>query len=115
MWQYIFGIGNRAEGKSKKDFSGIMKYTFISGIPASGKSHLASKIAKEIGIQHFTIDDWWKEMKDDPKLKKWVDFFWNKAKEKYGSTTNCEKQWENILPLLDSRKNLPIFSILDHL
>ncbi|MDP2669186.1 MAG: hypothetical protein Q8P07_05125 [bacterium] len=73
-----------------------MKYAFISGIPASGKSYLAAKIAKDIGIQHFTIDHWWKEMSGDPKLKKWVDFFWNQNETEYWHTANCEQQWENI-------------------
>ncbi|OGN29619.1 MAG: hypothetical protein A3A33_05235 [Candidatus Yanofskybacteria bacterium RIFCSPLOWO2_01_FULL_49_25] len=73
-----------------------MKYAFISGIPASGKSYLAAKVAKEVGIQHFTIDYWWEEMKGDPKLKQWVDFFWNQNEAEYWHATNCERQWENI-------------------
>lgn len=73
-----------------------MKFTFISGIPASGKSYLAKKIAKEIGIKHICIDDWREEMKDDPELKKYVDFFWNQDKKEYWRTTNCEQQWKNL-------------------
>ena len=30
-----------------------MKYIFISGIPASGKSYLAKKVAKATGVLHF--------------------------------------------------------------
>ena len=49
-----------------------MKYAFISGIPASGKSYLAAKVAKAVGVQHISIDDWREDMSKDPALKKWV-------------------------------------------
>ena len=74
----------------------IMKYAFISGIPASGKSYLAAKIAKAIGILHVEIDEWQEEMKNDPELKKWVNFFWDQDEAEYWRTTNCDKQWENL-------------------
>lgn len=73
-----------------------MNYAFISGIPASGKSYLARKIAKEIGIKHICIDDWRQEMKSDLELEKWVDFFWNQDEKEYWRTTDCEQQWENL-------------------
>lgn len=73
-----------------------MKYVFISGIPASGKSYLAAKIAKAIGILHIEIDEWQEEMKNDPELKKWVNFFWDQDEAEYWRTTNCDKQWENL-------------------
>lgn len=73
-----------------------MKYVFISGIPASGKSYLAAKIAKAIGVLHIEIDEWQEEMKNDPELKKWVNFFWDQDEAEYWRTTNCDKQWENL-------------------
>lgn len=73
-----------------------MKYAFISGIPASGKSYLARKIAKETGIKNICIDEWREEMKDDPELKKWVDFFWNKDEKEYWRITDCAQQWDNL-------------------
>ena len=73
-----------------------MKNVFISGIPASGKSYLADKIAESLGVQHVAIDDWREEMKEDPVLKKWVDFFWNQDEAEYWRTTNCDQQWENL-------------------
>lgn len=73
-----------------------MKYAFISGIPASGKSYLARKIAKEVGIKHICIDDWREEMKSDPELEKWVDFFWNQDEVEYWKNTNCDRHWENL-------------------
>ena len=64
-----------------------MQYVFIGGIPASGKSHLARKIAKTTGARHVEIDTWRDEMAVDPKLKYWVDFFWNLDEEKNWRTS----------------------------
>lgn len=73
-----------------------MKYTFISGIPASGKSYLAAKVAKTVGALHVEIDELRKEMNNDPELKKWVMFFWNQDEVEYWKNTNCDQQWENL-------------------
>jgi len=73
-----------------------MKYTFITGIPASGKSYLAAKIAKAIDVQHIKIDDLREEMVNDPELKKWVDFYWNKDEKKYWDSTSYDQQWEDL-------------------
>lgn len=73
-----------------------MKYAFISGIPASGKSYLATKVAKATGALHIEIDEWREEMRSDPELKKWVDFFWDKDEAEYWRATNCDQQWENL-------------------
>src|SRR3989344_1223605 len=48
----------------------IMKYIFISGTPASGKSYLANKIANHLGVQHVSTEYW--------------------------RITNCDQQWENL-------------------
>ena len=73
-----------------------MKYAFISGIPASGKSYLAAKVAKVVGALHIEIDELREEMGKDSELKKWAMFFWNKNEEKYWQNTSCEQQWENL-------------------
>lgn len=73
-----------------------MKYVFIGGIPASGKSYLAKKIAEEFSIQHVCVDDWREDMQNDLELKKWVDFYWDKDEKEYWRNTNCDKQWENL-------------------
>jgi hypothetical protein len=73
-----------------------MEYAFISGIPASGKSYLAAKIAKEVGALHIEIDRLRKEMSSDPQLKKWEMFFWNQDEAAYWKNTNCEQHWENL-------------------
>src|SRR3989338_5488335 len=73
-----------------------MEYGFISGIPASGKSYLAAKVAKTVGALHIEIDELRKEMGKNPELKKWVMFFWNHDEAEYWKNTNCDEQWENL-------------------
>ena len=73
-----------------------MKYAFISGIPASGKSYLAAKVAKAVGALHVEIDDLREEMRSDMELKKWVDFFWDKDEVEYWKNTSCGQHWENL-------------------
>lgn len=73
-----------------------MKYAFISGIPVSGKSYLAAKVARIVGIQHIVIDDWREEMRKNSELKKWVDFFWNQDEKEYWRTMDCHQQWDNL-------------------
>ena len=74
----------------------LMRYAFIGGIPASGKSHLAEKIAKTTGVLHVAIDNWREEIRGDSKLKPWVNFFRDKNEEEYWKITHCEKHWENL-------------------
>ncbi|MBU1102483.1 hypothetical protein KJ853_02390 [Patescibacteria group bacterium] len=73
-----------------------MKHLFITGIPSAGKSYLAKKIAKATGAAHFDIDDWREEMRKDPELDKWVQFFWNKDEQIYWNQTSCLKHWQNL-------------------
>ena len=73
-----------------------MGYVFISGIPASGKSHLAQKMCEITGALHFKVDDWREEFRVN-KNADWVDFFWNKNESEYWSKTSCEEHWQNII------------------
>lgn len=74
----------------------MIKFAFVSGIPASGKSFLSSKVAKALVIPHIEIDNWREVMRGEPRLKEWVDFFWNKDEEEYLTTTTCDDSWENL-------------------
>ncbi len=74
-----------------------MKYIFISGIPTSGKSYLAEKVAQKTNSIHVNIDDLRSEMKKNPNLKHWVNFFWNKDEEKYWETITPEEHWNNLV------------------
>jgi len=73
-----------------------MKYAFISGIPASGKSYLAEIIALALKMKHFETDDWREEFRRDEHAD-WVDFFWNKNEAEYWAKTDCEEHWRNMV------------------
>lgn len=72
-------------------------YIFIGGIPASGKTYLAKKVAEQIGAFHFDLDTLRKEMANDPKLEYWVNLFFNQDEEKYLEETSCEEHWQNLV------------------
>lgn len=73
-----------------------VKYIFIGGIPAAGKSYLAKKIAKSTGALHFKVDDWREEFRVN-KHADWIDFFWNKNESEYWDKISCEEHWQNIV------------------
>lgn len=73
-----------------------MDTVFIGGISAVGKSYLADNVAKKTGAEHIDIDTFRSEMANDPLLKPWVNFFWDKDEKKYWKTVTCDKQWESI-------------------
>lgn len=74
-----------------------MAYIFIGGIPASGKSYLAAKLAKEAGTFHVNLDDLRKDMTKDPKLESWVNFYWNLDEKKYYEESSCDQLWQNLV------------------
>lgn len=75
----------------------MAKYAFIGGIPASGKSYLAKKVAEETGIIHVDLDKLrCSEMIKNSELKPWVEFFINKDEKSYWENTSCEEDWENL-------------------
>lgn len=74
-----------------------MSYVFISGIPTSGKSFLANKLAKNLGAFHLDTDTLREEMGKDQKLEPWVNFYWNQDEKKYLTDTSCEEQWQNLV------------------
>lgn len=74
-----------------------MNSVFITGIPTAGKSYLADKIAKSLGITHVKMDAIRDEMVKDPTLEPWVNFFWHKNEAEYYPATPSEEQWQNIV------------------
>ncbi len=74
-----------------------MNNVFIGGIPASGKTYLAKKMAQEYELLYVGIDDFRDEMAKDPKLEPWVNFYWNLDEEKYYQETNTDTQWKNLV------------------
>lgn len=74
-----------------------MSYVFIGGIPASGKSYLAEKISSRTKAVHVDLDSLREEMVKDPKLKYWVNFYWNQNEEEYLRNTSCAEKWKNLI------------------
>lgn len=74
-----------------------MSYVFIGGIPASGKSFLAKKIAEKTNAFHLDIDTLRSEMAEDPNLKPWVNFYWDQDEKIYLTETSCQEKWSNLV------------------
>ncbi len=84
-----------------------MNKLFITGIPASGKSYLAKKLAKKTGGIIVSLDDFRESLASDGRYGKWVNFFLDKNEEKYYTETSKDKQWNNIV--LQSEGLWPVF------
>ena len=74
-----------------------MHSVFITGIPTSGKTYLAQKMASRFGMIHVKVDDIIEEMIKDPLLKPWVNFFWDKEETHYLETTSYDEQWDHLV------------------
>lgn len=74
-----------------------MKRLFISGIPTSGKSYLAKKLAESTQGIVVHLDDFREDTALDEKYKKWTNFFWDKDEEQYLTETSPEQQWSNLV------------------
>lgn len=74
-----------------------MSSIFITGIPTGGKSHLAKKLAVDLGLKLLDVDSLRKKMSEDPKLNSWINFFFNLDEKQYYQTTTCDQQWQNIV------------------
>ncbi len=75
----------------------MSKRFFITGIPTSGKSYLAEKLAKEIGGVHVRIDDWREEMAQDTRFKQAINFYLDQDEKTYYTTTTFDEQWVNLV------------------
>lgn len=80
-------IGN--EHKSKR--------LFISGIPTSGKSYLARKLAEATGGLTVSLDDAREELAKDERYRKWTNFYLYKNEEEYLTQVPPEEQWQNLV------------------
>lgn len=74
-----------------------MNSVFITGIPTSGKSYLAKKVAEKLGISWVKMDDVREGMLKDPKMEYWDKFFWNINEADYYPATPADTQWQNIV------------------
>ncbi len=79
-----------------------MKAIFITGIPVSGKSYLAKRLAQELGGIHVELDDFREELVGDERYIKWVNFYLNQDEKTYYTNTTPEKQWNNLVQQSES-------------
>ena len=73
------------------------KRLFITGIPTSGKSHLAKAIAEKTGGVAVILDDFREDLSENPKYRKWVNFYLDQDEKKYLTETSPEDQWKNLV------------------
>ncbi|TAK57726.1 hypothetical protein EPO17_01210 [Patescibacteria group bacterium] len=70
---------------------------FITGIPTSGKSYLAKRLAESIGGVAVLLDDLRESLCDDEKYKKWVNFYLDQNEKEYLTKTSNEDMWKNLV------------------
>jgi adenylate kinase len=73
------------------------KKVFITGIPTSGKSYVAKRVAETLGGIHVPIDDIQGKIASNPQFEPWVNFYFNKDEEKYYTETTPEERWGNLV------------------
>jgi len=70
---------------------------FITGIPASGKTTLAEKLAIELNAIVVNLDDVRDTIKNTEKYEKWISFYFNKDEEKYFNENSPDDRWQDLL------------------
>lgn len=73
------------------------KRFFITGIPTSGKTYLAKKLADKIGGVAVVLDELRKNILLDDTYKKWINFYLDKDEEFYFAQVSPEEQWGNLV------------------
>ena len=73
------------------------KRLFITSIPTSGKTHLAKKLADEVGGIAVILDELRKNILLDETYKKWINFYLDKDEESYFAQVSPEEQWGNLV------------------
>jgi tRNA uridine 5-carbamoylmethylation protein Kti12 len=73
------------------------KRLFITGIPASGKTTLANKLALELGAVVVSLDNAKDSFREDEKYEPWISFYYNKDEEKYITETTPDERWQDLV------------------
>lgn len=74
-----------------------MKKLFITGIPASGKTYLGNRLAKEWGGICVSIDNVREKLAEDERYKKWVNFYLDKDEKEYYLSTSPDERWADLV------------------
>lgn len=70
---------------------------FITGIPTSGKSYLAKKLAERIGAKVIHLDDLRESLSTNETYKKWTNFYLDQDEESYLIKTTPEQKWQDLV------------------
>ena len=73
------------------------KRLFITGIPTSGKSYLAKRLAEKVGGIVVSLDDFRESLSSDEKYRKWTNFYIDLNEREYLMNTSSEIQWSNLV------------------
>jgi adenylate kinase family enzyme len=73
------------------------KSLFITGIPTSGKSYPAEKLAKEVIGIAVLLDNYRKDLAKKEKYGKWTDFLFDKNEYEYLTQTTPDQLWKNLV------------------
>jgi hypothetical protein len=73
------------------------KRLFITGIPTSGKSYLAKKLANDFGGVMVLLDDHREKVATDDKYRDFVNFYINKDELDYYTHTTPENRWQDLV------------------
>lgn len=69
----------------------------ITGIPASGKSYLAEKLAHAVGGVFVKLDDLREKNADHPLYKQWINFYYDKDEASYYTHTPPYQLWQDMI------------------
>jgi len=76
----------------------LCRQLFITGIPASGKSYLAKKLAEKTGGVVVLLDELREELaKKNEVYKKWTNFYWDKDEAIYYQNTPPDQLWGDLV------------------
>jgi 2-phosphoglycerate kinase len=73
------------------------KRIFISGIPTSGKSYLAKKLAENVSGVAVFLDDFREGLAKNEEYRKLTNFYLDKDEYEYLTTTSPNEKWRNLV------------------
>lgn len=73
------------------------KRLFITGIPTSGKSYLAKKLAERVGGIAVLLDGVRENLAQDERYRKWTQLYFDRDEYEYLVHTSPDEQWQNLV------------------
>lgn len=73
------------------------KRLFITGIPTSGKSYLAKKLAEAVGGIALSLDDLRENLSQEEAYRSVVNFYLDQDEKTYLTETSPDDQWKHLV------------------